>query len=250
MPPKPRDTQKQRLYKAEDRIGYRRVSKAAKTHLVDTETAWHGSHPSMAAAQAYVDAVLSARWFQSRWGQKKIEVVHGHGGSHASTWGHTLSVHTDHRKCETSILHEIAHCLTPGYRYADHGPEFAGVLITLIRHQMGKEHADEMKASFREHRVKFNMKAVPAPGSKPVVTKTEKVAKERAAAKAQNAQRLAEQRAAAERDQRRRVGYTGRHEAADVIRANVKTGLFGPSGSKPRTHALATARALEKGPQR
>jgi hypothetical protein len=37
-----------------------------------------------------------------------------------------------------------------------------------------------------------------------------------------------------------------RSRAADAIRRAVKEGRFGPAGTKPRTHALATARALEK----
>jgi putative metallohydrolase (TIGR04338 family) len=246
-PGQARDNQRQRLYDAEDAIRDLRVSRTATKHLVDTQhvAGWgviedgksvQMKCPTVAATQAYVDAVTSAAWFQSRWGRRKITVVAGRG-SHGA-YGE-ITVSQVHRRSEVVILHEIAHCLT-GYHHAHHGPEFAGVLLTLVRYQMGKTHADTLRASFKAKRVRYTMADVPKPGH-PVVTQAER-SRQAAAAKRQEKAQAESQREAA---QRRLVGYTARHQAAEAIRANVKAGRFGPSGSKPRTHALATARALE-----
>lgn len=225
-----RDNQRQRLYTAENILSGKRVSKAALKHLIDTEHSWHGKYPTPAAVQAYVDEVTSSRWFQSRWGQKRIEYWAGNG-SHAS--GNHITVATEHRRSEAVILHELAHCLVTqrSSTAAWHGPEFAGVLMTLVRNVMGKESADALTESFRKHKVRKNTRLVPATGSKPVVTKTE---------------RTERQKARDEKDQQMALTLSRRDEAGESIRAAVKAGYYGPPGSKPRAQALATARTLEK----
>lgn len=268
MPNGNRDNQRSRLYNAEDVLRGRRPSRAAKRHLVDTqhvsgwrvrdesvplppESEWPTftrddgtverlrplgktkpiKAPSVAATQEYVDAVLAAAWFQRRWGRRAIRVLAGRG-SHANMsllGGVSITVSQHHRRSEAVILHEIAHILIGG-GYAPHGPEFAGVLLTLVRHQMGAEHAKDLRESFRKHRVRATTKAVPAPRRQVVP--------------------VAEQQAAAKREAARHGAShlsprAQRTAAAAIIRGEVKAGLFGPAGSKPRTHALATARALE-----
>lgn len=239
----PRDNQRQRLYTAEEVLHDRRVSRAATKHLIDTQhvAGWRVLDPenptastkpmkvpTIAAVQDYVDAVTHAAWFQARWGHRKVTVRPGKG-SHGS-WGY-VSIAQVHRHSEAVILHEIAHGLV-GSGCAYHGPEFAGVLLTLVRYQMGKPYADELRASFKKHRVRYTMAEVPAPN-------TDRVARVRQAAKTRTQQNLGD-----------RLGLSTANQckvAASVIRTQVKAGLFGPPGCKPRAHALATARVLEGG---
>lgn len=243
-----RDNQRSRLYAAENVLRGLRVSKAATKHLIDTQAVAGWSvivdgrarpmrTPTIGGVQDYVDAVTSASWFQARWGQRGIIVVAGKG-SHSNGY-RQITVSQQHRRSESVILHEIAHCLV-GLPHAWHGPEFAGVLLTLVRYQMGKEHADTLRASFKEKGARYNLKAVPSP-SRPVVTQAER-SKRATAAKRQEKARLEEQRAASHR---RLTGYTSRQSAAATVRALIKDGHFGPSGSAGRKAALATARSLE-----
>lgn len=260
---KPRDTQRSRLYDAEDSIRSRRVSTAAKRHLTDTQNVagrmvydvsrpprlvavthpggvvkMEPRHelvpakcPTTEAVQSYMDAVTEAAWYQRRWSQK-FRYVNGRG-SHGA--GGRVTVSQEHRWSEAVILHEMAHTLTPS-QYAWHGPEFAGVLLTLVKHVMGAKHADDLRAAFKVHRVRHNMKAVPAP-TRTVTPQSERVKRVRAAAK----------REVAEREAALRRSSSRRHAAA-VIRLAVADGLYGEPRSKQRNAALATARALESAP--
>lgn len=159
-----RDTQRSRVYAAEDVLSLRRVSRHAQRHLVDTQWFTHDVKvPSVAAVQAYVDSVTSAAWFVRRWGTTRIIVDAGRG-SHANV-GRRITVSRNHRRSEAVILHEMAHVLAPWYDVADHGPEFAAILLILVEGVMGKEHARDLRASYAEHRVKYRsgLSAVPKP---------------------------------------------------------------------------------------
>jgi putative metallohydrolase (TIGR04338 family) len=239
-----RDNQRQRLYDAENVLHGRRVSAAAKKHLIDTEASrlWverdpetgqqrPARYPSVAATQAYVDAVTSARWFRARWGNRAI-TVRANSGSNAMMGGNLINLAGDHRRSEAVILHEMAHALSPYSGVAPHGKEFAGILLTLVRQVMGREQSDELRAAFRTHKVRVSMAAVPSP-TRPVETRAQRAAKARA--KDNLGDRLG-----LSTDSQRKV-------AASVIRVQVRAGLFGQPGCKPRTHALATARLLEQG---
>jgi len=62
----------------------------------------------------------------------------------------------------TVILHEMAHCLTPGDR---HGPRFVGVYIGLLARHAGLD-ADMLMAAADEMSVKYSVRSV---GVVPVV---------------------------------------------------------------------------------
>ena len=171
-----RDTQRSRLYKADDVLDGLRVSALAKRHLTDSVK--HSAlrvirdgrmeplyYPSVESAQDYVDAVLASAWFRRRWGHKRIPVQHSHGHGSAAWYDGSISLSVQHRRWEATILHEIAHILTP-HPYAHHGPEFAGVLLTLVKHVMGSEHAATLRESFKANRVRYAMTAVPEPSER------------------------------------------------------------------------------------
>lgn len=188
--PRPRDNQRSRLYAAEKCLSDLRVSKHAARHLIDTQTVsgWvvpdhtrpsidvDGNPilldgkpvyrskpmktPTVGALRAYVEAVTGAAWFTRRWSVRP-RVIAGRG-SHASRYGWDICVSQHHRRSEAVILHEIAHTLI-GEDCADHGPEFAGVLLFLVEQVMGKGHADTLRESYRAHRVDWTNRRVPEP---------------------------------------------------------------------------------------
>lgn len=221
-----RDTQRQRIYdagecwKGESRAAARLLGpagpKVPSTGNVTTE-----------ACQEYVDEVCGARWFQSRWGKRRIPVTFKAWGD--ATGGHLgggdISL-PPWARSEGTILHELAHCLTP-HKYAPHGPEFAGILLTLVRYQVGAEAARQHRQRYREHRVRWSMAAVPEVDVRMVASKS--AAQERA-------------RAAAAKPPNR----ADLEEAAAVIRRAARAGLLGAAERKPRQHAMDTARLLER----
>lgn len=170
-----RDNQRSRLYAADDVLNGLRVSTLAKRHLTDSVR--HSRiylvgktsaemrpfyYPSVESTQDYVDGVLATAWFRRRWGHKRMPVQHSHGGGSAAWQDGSISISVEHRRQEATILHEMAHQLTP-LPFAHHGPEFAGILLTLVKHVMGAEHAAALRASFKANRVRYTMAAVPAP---------------------------------------------------------------------------------------
>lgn len=206
-----RDTQRSKVYEAEDKAHYLTYGRSLHTRTLDNDQ-----------VQARIDEIMAMRAIQSRWGQHKIRVRFTHGGGHASSpWEIALGASS---RNDWFILHEIAHCLTWGVG-ASHGKEYAGVYLFLVKTVLGETAYKNLLAQFRERRVTRTNSAIPAP-TRPVVTKAVKAAKRREA-------------------DTRPVHAREAREAASVIRRAVRNGLYGPSGCKPRAHALATARMLE-----
>lgn len=136
-----RDNQKSRVY-------------AAEAAALDV----FGSTMTTEELQAEADRITDLRGIRGRWGLREVRVVasNGRGGS---TNGFRIRLGSSARTT-AYLCHEIAHCLTPN-RYADHGPEFAGVLLHVVRQAMGKEAADALRASFKERGVRYRLTAIP-----------------------------------------------------------------------------------------
>src|ERR1041384_2537870 len=99
-------------------------------------------------AQKALDQVMAARWFRSRWRIGEVQVVGGRGG--ANSQGGVIAMGVPSRNMPV-LLHELAHeIVTWNSRrdYAAHGPEFAYVFLFLLRHVMGAEVADKLRAEF------------------------------------------------------------------------------------------------------
>lgn len=60
---------------------------------------------------------------------------------------------TTGRMTDIHTYHTLAHLLHPDTT-AWHGPEFAAVYIKLVEHELGEMVADDLRALFREHKVK------------------------------------------------------------------------------------------------
>jgi putative metallohydrolase (TIGR04338 family) len=99
-------------------------------------------------AQRYLDDLIDGEWFTSRWPDLLGCTVERRGSG--SVWSTCQRLDTDgadDRPTEGVILvadgaltqpvmlHELAHLLVPPD--AGHGPVFAGVLLSLVRHEMG-----------------------------------------------------------------------------------------------------------------
>jgi putative metallohydrolase (TIGR04338 family) len=204
-----RDNQRKRLYDAQ------------AAALPDFYTNVFGS---VEQTQQWIDQVLAARWFRSRWQLAQVPVLRG--GKGARSHHSSISLGTWARNPGVA-LHELAHQIitrcTPGGRgMPSHGPQFAAVYLFLVAQVMGEDIARKLRASFVEHRVRHRAAgAVPEP--RYLVP-----AQRQPAAPA-------------------RPPTTGeRARAAEVIRRGVKAGEFGAVGSRTRTAALAVARTLER----
>ncbi len=141
---RPRDSQRARLYRAEDEVG-------AGRRL-----------PTVPQLQAYVDALAASAWFEARWGSRSFVVRPGHGHRRATADGNGVLQLPKWARTEVVVLHEVAHCLTP-VEFAAHGPEYAGVLLSVLRRAVDPGTAQRLEDSFTRHRVRWTLAAVPVP---------------------------------------------------------------------------------------
>jgi len=139
-----RDNQKGRVYAAE------RASKLER----------HKSQAmSIAECQAYVDRVLSSayvmRKYPTRSGDpRRIHVEHGRGGGYATLgWNGSIIRLGVWGRQPVVVLHEVAHHIA-GLSHA-HDWKFAAVFLDLVRHFMGAEAGDTLKAEYKAQRVRY-----------------------------------------------------------------------------------------------
>jgi putative metallohydrolase (TIGR04338 family) len=206
-PNRVRDSQKQRLYDAENSVWPVRRNE-------------FGSNDD---AQKWVNDLTSSRWFRQRW-RKQIRVEVGRNDG-ARAFGYMIRSGVDGRNPPV-YLHEVAHCITWD-EGAAHGAEFAATMLLLVDHVIGKDKARELRAAYVKHKVKHRWAETQREPRYEVPTQAQE--REQRAAKAQVLPSL-----------------LARQKAAETLRQAVSAGHFGSAGSKSRTHALATARALEK----
>ncbi|HEX3623004.1 MAG TPA: hypothetical protein VHT97_11875 [Acidimicrobiales bacterium] len=143
-PPRPRDSQRSRLYRAEGEVD-------AGRRL-----------PTVERMQAWVDALAATDWFLARWGERAFDVRPGFGHRRATADQHGVLQMPKWARTELVLLHEVAHCLTPA-TCAAHGPEYAGVLLALARRGMGPATAQALEDAFDVSRVRWSLAAVPLP---------------------------------------------------------------------------------------
>lgn len=140
---RPRDSQRARLYRAED--------------LVDAGRRL----PTVERMQAWVDGLVATDWFVARWGERSLEVRPGYGHRRATAdAANGVLQMPKWARSELVLLHEVAHCLTPA-TVASHGPEYAGVLLALARRGMGPATAQRLEDAFASERVRWTLAAVP-----------------------------------------------------------------------------------------
>ena len=138
----PRDNQRARIYLAEGELD-------AGRRL-----------PTVDRMQAWVDGLAATDWFVARWGDRAFEVRPGFGHRRATADQNGILQMPKWARSELVLLHEVAHCLTP-VDVASHGPEYAGVLLALVRRGMGPGPAQLLEDAFGRERVRWTLAAVP-----------------------------------------------------------------------------------------
>lgn len=142
---KERDTQRARLYaaddvleayavplpKVEDMERYVKKVWASKRLAADYPRAWRGGLPTVKDGRGH-----------SR------NATGGWAGIDMPKWSRKSNV----------VLHELAHVITIREwtsQTAGHGWRYCGVFLRLVLIMMGREAHDALKASFKQHRVRF-----------------------------------------------------------------------------------------------
>lgn len=140
---RPRDTQRSKLYAAERRAFGRSTAEL----------------PAVADVQAYVDKVVGTAWWIARWGFDPVRVADGRGSSSArciSTTGIAMPVDM---RSKWVVLHELAHVVTQrqyGWNVVPwHGWEFCDNYLAIVRHYLGADAADRLRAEMRAGRVRY-----------------------------------------------------------------------------------------------
>jgi putative metallohydrolase (TIGR04338 family) len=164
-PPPPTDTQRIRLYAAEDLVA--RLLDRSTDHPVVEVAGSHLTLPAerrfgdIAAVQRYVDAVLDLDWVRRRWPRAELPMRvrqrRGARRAHYQWLGFVLAVPAPEdggrwALRELVILHEIAHHLGP-IDDPTHGPAFAGRLLDLVEEIIGPEVALLLRVSFADEGV-------------------------------------------------------------------------------------------------
>lgn len=138
-----RDSQRQRVYDAESAI-----DKGQKFTTV-------------AECQDFVDRVLQRKSLQNKFEGKnphrmQIEVRDGRGRKRAmanTEWGNKIIYLPRWARTEITILHEMAHHLSPAI--VVHHWEFCANLLTLVRNVIGVEKYRELKAQYDTRGVRY-----------------------------------------------------------------------------------------------
>ena len=173
-----RDTQRQRVYDSQ-RFMEVKPNKMRPHRILHIDATgpepmhWTEKHPGEAMTieqcQALVDKVLASKYVQRKYSPQfhSLPVYPTHAGGRASAGGgwHYVRAHDDYEwrgrhirlgvwaRQPIVVLHEIAHHLA-GLSHG-HDWRFCQVMLDLVRHFMGREAHDALKASFKEHRVRF-----------------------------------------------------------------------------------------------
>jgi putative metallohydrolase (TIGR04338 family) len=143
----PSDTQRKRLYQAENEAGARddKITFAQASDLIHT--------------------TMTKGWFRNNFHISHMEVkLRRNINGAACVTFMTQSTITFSPWALTTMLalHELAHAATPPRHknhkkggQAGHGPEYAGTYIYLVEKIMGQEQADRLRDSFRNHNVEW-----------------------------------------------------------------------------------------------
>ena len=147
-------------------FGQGRDTQRSKVYAAENE--WRGiiGDRAMAdriAAWAYIEKVERDSWFKRTYGPWKFRIKDGRGTRIARGGYGTLNLPRWSRSPGV-MLHEIAHNVTgPGCRGGGHGWEFCRAMLALVRHFLGKEAHERLRACFRSHRVKYKQPRVLTP---------------------------------------------------------------------------------------
>lgn len=146
-----RDTQCSRLYAAEKLI----ETIGERVDDMEVLTAFVNKVIASAPIQRRYGKVLNGWPVKIGDGRKQRNALGDFEGIDMPRWSRSRAV----------VLHELAHTIKErlyGVQAAGHGPEYASVLLTLVRFGMGVEAHQRLKIGFATHKVRF----APARGQK------------------------------------------------------------------------------------
>lgn len=118
---------------------------------------------------AYIKSLMETDWFMRRWWSfTTVEVRERRNNcrSYAAASGRYMQfspqdAHGD-KVTEWTILHELAHCVTPSGHY--HSRLWAKNFVELVHFRMGEAAGKALAASFRKHGMK--LRPYPVPGTR------------------------------------------------------------------------------------
>lgn len=170
---RPRDNQRERLYKAERAI---RDTVPYTTRTGDVlsfeEDVLDGT---VAGAQELADVICRSKYWKVQWGLfngpgtgDRILICDKYRGRNWSRGGNTFRekrgvlrplvyLARPHLSLRIVLLHEMAHWLTSVYD-SHHGPRFADSFLGLVRRYMGGEWADALRQEFGHHNVEYRVR--------------------------------------------------------------------------------------------
>ncbi len=129
-------------------------------------------------AENFINKIVSSVWWRRRCDISYVKITYGRGyykGSYSryiATANHyfqhgerigEITVRAKEGLSKAVLLHELAHIYTYSNLdrgHAAHGAEFAKVYLELVKRYLGSDTARDLKASFKEHKVKFLSKRV------------------------------------------------------------------------------------------
>ena len=144
MSKRQRDSQRSRLYNADDAL-----------------IPWSEPLPEMEDLERYTKWVFGLKRLRNAlpgclsWKTPDLRDGRRRNTAAATAWTVWMPRHS--RKSYI-LLHELAHVLTRrtyGYEVAGHGWEYCSVFLKLVLYAMGREAYNALKASFKRYRVKF-----------------------------------------------------------------------------------------------
>lgn len=112
---------------------------------------------TLAKAQRYCDSLLGQKWVIKRWGKRQVKVIdtcRTRGYAKTGWWGDsTISIPASGAS-EYLLVHELAHvlnrCQSNGHRW-----DFCATELLLVKNRFGKDKADELRAAYRRHKVRY-----------------------------------------------------------------------------------------------
>lgn len=142
---RPRDTQKRKLYNAENE-----AFKGAGSKL-----------ESYDLAKAFIERVWRNEFVRSKFpiarNYPAPRLTDGRGTRRAFASLRRINLPLWARN-DWCALHEIAHSLQPSVNEAVHGWQYAERYLILVQHFMGRQHAEVLKAAFKKYRVRYRPK--------------------------------------------------------------------------------------------
>ncbi len=133
-----------------------------KVYAAEGVCSWYREDPfpDFESLVRYVKVTIcGSTWFQRTFDHRHINVDKKHSGSAEAIFGWNLIRFPSRQLYRAIVLHEVAHLVTP-HDAPIHGREFCCNFLLLVRHFLGREKHDQLKAAMKAHRVKFRKKRV------------------------------------------------------------------------------------------